>query len=156
MIKIRIGENPTSTEVISSSGPDAFLPNKIVELKTKYSKLGKVKKDGSRSFIVSPIPATASFNHVVQCAVYAAHWNFQVPVYLLYATQGGYQIFDSTNCKHLTIEGMKKNLQIKERLKLIPINRMAEPKEIAIYIKNLTTKENSYTTGQTITVAGGE
>ena len=51
---------------------------------------------------------------------------------------------------------MKKNLQIKERLKLIPINRMAEPKEIAIYIKNLTTKENSYTTGQTITVAGGE
>ena len=51
---------------------------------------------------------------------------------------------------------MKKNLQIKERLKLVPINRMAEPKEIAIYIKNLTTQDNSYTTGQTITVAGGE
>jgi len=51
---------------------------------------------------------------------------------------------------------MKKNLQIKERLKLIPINRMAEPREIAIYIKNLATQENSYTTGQTITVSGGE
>ena len=51
---------------------------------------------------------------------------------------------------------MKKNLQIKERLKLIPINRMAESKEIAIYIKNLTTQENSYMTGQTITVSGGE
>ena len=51
---------------------------------------------------------------------------------------------------------MKKNLQVKERLKLIPINRMAEPKEMAIYIKNLTTQANSYMTGQTITVAGGE
>ena len=51
---------------------------------------------------------------------------------------------------------MKKNLKIKERLKLVPINRMAEPKEIAIYIKNLTTQENSYMTGQTITVSGGE
>jgi 3-oxoacyl-[acyl-carrier protein] reductase len=51
---------------------------------------------------------------------------------------------------------MKKNLQIKERLKLIPINRMAESKEIAIYIKNLATQENSYMTGQTITVSGGE
>ena len=47
-------------------------------------------------------------------------------------------------------------LKIKERLKLVPINRMAEPKEIAIYIKNLTTQENSYMTGQTITVSGGE
>ena len=111
--QMRIGENPTSTG--EHPGPDAFLPHKIVELKTKYSKLGKVKKDGSRSFIVSPTPASASFNHVVQCAVYAAHWNFKVPVYLLYATQGGFQIFDSTNCKHLTVEGMKKNLQIMNR-----------------------------------------
>ena len=34
--------------------------------------------------------------------------------------------------------------------------QLAEPKEIAIYIKNLTTQENSYMTGQTITVSGGE
>jgi len=51
---------------------------------------------------------------------------------------------------------MKKNLKIKERLKLIPISRMAEPKEIAVYIKNLATEDNSYMTGQTITVSGGE
>ena len=72
--QMRIGENPTSTGVVPS-GPDDFLPQKIVELKTKYSRLGKVKKDGSRSFLVSSSPATPSFNHVVQCAVYAAHWN---------------------------------------------------------------------------------
>ena len=111
--QMRIGENPTSTG--EHPDPDAFLPHKIIELKTKYSKLGKVKKDGSRSFIVSPTPAIASFNHVVQCAVYAAHWNFQVPVYLLYATQGGFQIFDSNNCKHLTVDGMKRNIQIMNR-----------------------------------------
>jgi len=46
--------------------------------------------------------------------------------------------------------------KIKERLKFIPINRMAEPKEIAVYIKNLATEDNSYMTGQTITVSGGE
>jgi len=114
--QMRIGENPTSAGGIDTSvSMDAFLPQKIVELKTKYSRLGKVKKDGSRSFIVSPTPAVASFNHVVQCAVYAAFWNFKVPVYLLYAVQGGFQIFDSNNCKHLTVEGMKKNLQIMNR-----------------------------------------
>ena len=52
---------------------------------------------------------------MVQCAVYAAHWNFKVPVYLLYATATGFQIFDSTNCKHLTVEGMEKNLRIMNR-----------------------------------------
>ena len=104
-----IGETPT--EHFSPLVGSAF-PHKIIELKTKYSRLGKVKKDGSRSFIVSSPPATPSFNHLVQCAVYAANWNFKVPVHLLYATANGHQIFDSTNCIHLTQEGMKKNLQI--------------------------------------------
>ena len=49
---------------------------------------------------------------------------------------------------------MKKNM--KERVNLIPINRMASPKEIANYIINLTTETNSYMTGQTISVSGGE
>ena len=103
--------NKNISDAPSSHGVD-LLPPKIVELKTKYSRLGKVKKDGTRSFLVSSPPATPSFNHVVQCAVYAAHWNFKVPVYLLYATANGHEIFDSTNCKHLTVEGMIKNLQI--------------------------------------------
>ena len=95
--------NPTSQ--------DAF-PHKIIELKTKWSRLGKIKKDGNRSFLVSSVPAAASFNHVCQVATYAAHFNFKVPAYLLYATKSGYTIFDSTNCHHLTVEGMKRNLQI--------------------------------------------
>ena len=99
------------TETNPTSQADAF-PHKIIELKTKWSRLGKVKKDGSRSFLVSSIPATASFNHCCQVATYAAHFQFKVPAYLLYATKDGYTIFDSTNCHHLTVDGMKKNLQI--------------------------------------------
>ena len=51
---------------------------------------------------------------------------------------------------------MRKNLNLKKRVKLIPINRMAEPKEMANYITDLATDKNSYMTGETITVAGGE
>ena len=51
---------------------------------------------------------------------------------------------------------MKNNLNMKERLKLIPINRMAKPEEMSVYITNLTTDDNSYITGQTLTASGGE
>ena len=100
-----------SLSELNPTSQDAF-PHKIIELKTKWSRLGKIKKDGSRSFLVSSVPATASFNHCCQVATYAAHFNFKVPAYLLYATKSGYTIFDSTNCHHLTVDGMKKNLQI--------------------------------------------
>ena len=51
---------------------------------------------------------------------------------------------------------MKNHLNMKERVKFIPINRMARPKEMAVYITNLTTDNNSYMTGQTLTASGGE
>ena len=51
---------------------------------------------------------------------------------------------------------MKKNISMKERIKLIPMNRMADPKEIAIYITDLSTEKNSYMTGQTLSASGGE
>ena len=50
----------------------------------------------------------------------------------------------------------RKKSMMKNRLKHIPINRMAEPKEISDYIMSLTTDSNSYMTGQTVTVSGGE
>jgi len=51
---------------------------------------------------------------------------------------------------------MKKHLKLKSRLKLVPINRLAEPKEMAHYITDLSTDNNSYITGQTISASGGE
>ena len=43
-----------------------------------------------------------------------------------------------------------------KRIKLIPMNRMAESSEISKYINDLVTEKNSFMTGQTITVSGGE
>ena len=51
---------------------------------------------------------------------------------------------------------IKKNLSMKKRLNLIPAKRMAEPNEIANYITYLISEKNTYMTGQTITVSGGE
>ena len=51
---------------------------------------------------------------------------------------------------------MKKNLQLKHRLKVLPAKRMAKPQEISSYIVNLVLDKNSFMTGETITVAGGE
>lgn len=45
---------------------------------------------------------------------------------------------------------------IKLRTKLIPINRAAETIEVVKFIKFLLSKDNSYTTGQTISISGGE
>ena len=50
----------------------------------------------------------------------------------------------------------KKNITISKRIKLIPMNRMAEPYEISKYINDLVSDKNSFMTGQTITVSGGE
>ena len=49
-----------------------------------------------------------------------------------------------------------KGKDLNRRIKLIPMNRMAEPKEISSCIMNLATDKNSYITGQTISISGGE
>jgi NAD(P)-dependent dehydrogenase (short-subunit alcohol dehydrogenase family) len=51
---------------------------------------------------------------------------------------------------------IKKKLTMKKRINLIPAARMASPAEIANYILELISEKNTYMTGQTITVAGGE
>lgn len=48
----------------------------------------------------------------------------------------------------------KKN--IKERIKLIPIGRMANTLEISEYIFYLSTEKNSFITNETLSIAGGE
>ena len=49
---------------------------------------------------------------------------------------------------------LKRNL--KERTKLIPMKRMAKPQEIASYIFSLISEQNTYITGQTLSISGGE
>ena len=84
----------------------------IVELKTTWSKAGKLKVDGERSFIRSKIPAKPSFNHLVQCATYAAKYDFKVPVYLVYLNKDEYKIYDSNNCVDLTVAGLQRCFKV--------------------------------------------
>ena len=45
---------------------------------------------------------------------------------------------------------------ILKRSKLIPMNRMAEPKEISEYVSFLLSEKNTYITGQVLSISGGE
>ena len=51
---------------------------------------------------------------------------------------------------------MKKILKGKNRIKLIPMQRMIDPSEMIEYIYFYSTHLNSYMTGETISVSGGE
>ena len=110
-------------------------PAGIIEIKTQWSKVGKLKKSGERSFISLSAPATPSYNHLIQCAMYAAYWNYEVPVYLIYLNKNEYKIFDSSNCSGLTVEGLKKNFQnmitvFKRREKLLSQYENLDPQQI--------------------------
>tara|TARA_R100001594_G_scaffold11943_2_gene26747 strand:+ start:2178 stop:3245 length:1068 start_codon:yes stop_codon:yes gene_type:complete len=125
------GKSPHETSPTTS----VAFPQKLIELKTKYSRLGKIKKDGSRSFVKAAIPTTPSFNHLVQCAFYSSYYNFKVPMYLLYVVEAGYKIYNSNNCPGLTVEGLKKNYQImmnvfKRREKILALNEDKSKEEI--------------------------
>ena len=49
-----------------------------------------------------------------------------------------------------------KGKSINKRIKLIPIGRMAKIQEIVNFIYILSSEKNTYITGETLTVAGGE
>ena len=51
---------------------------------------------------------------------------------------------------------IKNTNKLKSRIKKIPVGRAAATNEIANYISNFISKENSFITNETITIAGGE
>ena len=55
---------------------------------------------------------------------------------------------------HTKIRGKKNGLN--KRVRMIPIKRMANIKEISLYINFLISENNSYQANQTISVSGGE
>jgi len=58
-----------------------------------------------------------------------------------------------TNTK---IHNRNTNKNMTKRINLIPLKRMAEPSEIAEYILFLSSGKNTFITGSTVTIAGGE
>jgi len=54
------------------------------------------------------------------------------------------------------IHNSAKSKNMQNRIDMIPLKRMAEPKEIAEYILFLASQKSNFTTGSIITIAGGE
>ena len=50
----------------------------------------------------------------------------------------------------------KSGTDLKHRTKLIPMQRLAKPEEIAKQIHWLASEENTFVTNQVITISGGE
>ena len=51
---------------------------------------------------------------------------------------------------------LNKNKNLKKRVSLIPLNRMAKPLEVAKYIYFLSSEENTLITNEIINISGGE
>ena len=107
------GANPT--EHFSTPFVGSAFPHKIIELKTKYSRLGKVKKDGRGVFLFPLYQqhlALITWSNV-QFMLHTMDLKFQ----FICCTQQQLVIkfLIVNNCKHLTVEGMQKNLQIMYR-----------------------------------------
>lgn len=54
------------------------------------------------------------------------------------------------------IHNIANNKNMDNRIRMIPLQRMAEPEEIAEYIFFLSSEKSNFTTGAIITIAGGE
>ena len=45
---------------------------------------------------------------------------------------------------------------LSKRTKLVPVKKMADPRDIANYIYHISSNENQFITGQVINITGGE
>jgi len=85
------------------------------ELKTKWRKRGKVKKDGTRSFYQVKCPEenylgfSPHINHVKQVAVYWKATGYKP--HLVYASDVDFKVFHEGNCQYLKPKFMEEMLQ---------------------------------------------
>lgn len=82
----------------------------FIELKTKWGKKGKPKKDGTPSMYKKKLPDNPETWHLLQVAIY---WlATKKKPHLLYVTKDEYKIFTPDNCEQLQPENL--NLYIKQ------------------------------------------
>ena len=79
------------------------------ELKTKWSRRGKIKKDGTRSFYKTKCPETPQLSHVKQVAVYWKATGYKP--HLVYASDVDFQIFHEGNCEQMKPKFLEEMLQ---------------------------------------------
>jgi len=100
--------NASPQGVAASSSNDApFLS--VCELKTSFQKIGRVKKDGSRSFSSARLPSQPNINHLQQLAFYcfALEKRSSISPYLIYLTADDFIIYTEKNCTDLEPKNLK-------------------------------------------------
>ena len=101
-----VSERSDAASAHSISGAAPFLS--VCELKTSWSRPGKVKKDGTRSFASAKLPSTPLVNHLQQLAFYCFSLRKQMKVspYLIYLTADDHMVFTEKNCADLEIQNL--------------------------------------------------
>ena len=80
----------------------------VCELKTSWSRAGRVKKDGTMSFASAKLPSTPNINHLQQLAFYCFSLRKKMTVspYLIYLTEDDFAIYTEKNCADLELKNL--------------------------------------------------
>lgn len=110
---------PTKEKVLGYEHPRLDIPvigyadfvtdNQIIELKTKWSRAGAVKKDGTRGFSIPAMPKRPDAAHVRQVAFYYAA-SGKLPS-IVYISANNYMIFNQDNCDLLSIPSLQFHME---------------------------------------------
>ena len=80
----------------------------VCELKTSWSRAGRVKKDGTMSFASAKLPSTPNINHLQQLVFYCFSLRKKMTVspYLIYLTEDDFVIYTEKNCADLELQNL--------------------------------------------------
>jgi len=74
----------------------------VCELKTSWSRIGRARKDGTKSFSSAKLPSI-NINHLQQLSFYCKSLgsNSEISPFLVYLTEGDFMIYTEKNCTDL-------------------------------------------------------
>ena len=80
----------------------------VIEDKWKFQRKGRVKKDGTRSWLTSKLPETPTSDHLLQTDFY--HYATGLPIYICYINEETFKVFHADNYDLLKPESMMSRL----------------------------------------------
>ena len=89
----------------------------IIEDKCKFPRRGRVKKDGTRSWLTNKLPESVEPYNFLQIDFYYSV--FKLPIYICYINEESYKVFSADNCDDLKPENIEKRIpKIIQRCKI--------------------------------------
>jgi hypothetical protein len=126
-------------EIVTIGRTDLATPKYIYEVKTKWFKKGKVKKDGTQGFTSASIPKQPDFAHLMQVAFYWKATGLDTKI--IYATgnkEDDWIIYDKDNCEAMEHHKLEEYIDYARRTQLVRQNLLKlsdNPGDIAKYIQ---------------------